>query len=221
MSRTNNGTRTTVWTDTINSNEFVRGLIIESNNQISFIQSSNYQWFIHFTKIEDTTIFRWKIPIDGHFVNQYLTKNKIGESEILEHRYSHNKALIRKMDIGTASANEIQAMKWKQEQRDSSKMVTTPIQPLLLEEKLEQADTWTYLSPFPVKIKSPNDNRSNTIAFQSASVKITSTKATATLEQGGLCLSNEEPMAFRAPSVVNPNSWYNHPLTPEIRFYLK
>jgi hypothetical protein len=221
LSRTNNGSRTTVWADTINSNEFVRGLIIESNNQISFIQSSNYQWFIHFTKIEDTTIFRWKIPVDGHFVNQYLTKNKIGESEILEHRYSHNKALIRKMDIGTASANEIQAMKWKQEQQDSSKMVTSPLQPLLLEEKLERADTWTYLSPFPVNIKSPNDNRSNAIAFQSASVKIASNKATSTLEQGGLCLSNEEPLAFPAPSIVNPNSWYNHPLTPEIRFYLK
>jgi len=210
-----------IWTDTLFIGDVIKDLIIESNNLISYLQSTENQWYVNFSKITDSLILRWKIPLSGGYASQYQLKNDRTENGILEVSFKDNHAHFRRLESGDLSSVEIREMMRKSPTQDDitqtangSTIQTLTIAPMI-------ADTWVYLSPFPRKDLGKLRSSSQANLYKPGSFVRCRTKSAMILERGGLFLSNEEPLAFPMPAFLNPNQFYNHPLTPELRFYLR
>ena len=210
----------TLWSDTVSSQDDVDGLIIESKDIISHIQSFDNKWFINFSKINDSSLIRWKIPLFGGFANQQLDRQQTGEVNIVELGFSNNKNAIRWIDITSFTATDIIEMKRKYETtvRDSTDIHSDLAIDTL--EKTMRVDTWTYVSPYPKKDLSRQRSPEGNAIYTKGMFSVRRAKSSIGLEKGGIALSNEEPGDFPNVSSIDPNSLYNHPLTPELRFYL-
>jgi hypothetical protein len=209
-----------IWIDTIPRGEVVRDLIIESKDVVSHIQSKDNQWFINFTKLNDSTIIRCKIPVIGGFARQFIDDLPGEASKVIESSFHNNHASLRWLDIGTLSPTEITEMirMYPRVENQISEVVSTNSQDSLIQSSV--SNPWTFISPYPVV---PNRKSSKTLTlhqYERGKVRYTQGQNAFMFERGGLFLGNEEAQAFPNLASIEPNSLYNHPLTPEIRFYL-
>ncbi|MBM3937275.1 MAG: hypothetical protein FJ333_01290 [Sphingomonadales bacterium] len=210
-----------IWTDTLFIGDVIKDLIIESDNLISYIQSTQNQWYVNFSKITDSLVIRWKIPLAGGYARQYQLKNDRTENGILEVSFKDNHAQFRRLESGDLSSLEIREMMRKSPTQDDTTKATNGSTTQALTIAPTIADTWVYLSPFPRKDLGKLRSSSQANLYRPGSFVRCRAKSAMILERGGLFLSNEDPLAFPMPAFLNPNKFYNHPLTPELRFYLR
>jgi hypothetical protein len=209
-----------IWTDTMGKNEIARDLIIESDDVISYIQSKDNQWYINFTKLSDTTIIRWEIPILGGFARQFTeTQDKVA-LKVVESSFYKNQALLRWMDLGTLTPVEISEMlRLYPKAIEFIDQNNTNIKKDSLVHSTF-GNPWTYLSPFPAVPNRKSMKTASNYGYNREKLRFPGSHTAFSLDKGGLYLSNEEPQNFANVATIDPNSLYNHPLTPEIRFYL-
>ncbi len=212
--------RSVLWRDTLPHREISKDLIIESNDVISYIQSKDNQWFINFTKLNDSTITRWSIPVLGGFAQQFKDSIPQTGTGILQVSFLHDENLLRWMESGNISAVEIKEMMRKFEKPIDSARIFLDNMPADSLDVQTPRDTWTYLSPFPYKNLNYQRKSIALPIYNRGKFTVTQAKSAMMLDRGGLFLGNEEPEAFPNSATIDPNSLYNHPLTPELRFYL-
>ena len=214
------GNKETLWNDTLLEAEEAIGLTVESKDIISHIQSNDNQWFIHFSKITDSLLIRWKIPLYGGFANQLLERTKDRDKKIIELSFSNDQDIFRWIDVSSISANDIIEMKRKYVQTMIVAESNTPSDSNYTSPTPLTVDSWTYVSPFPKKnLTERRFHESHTI-YNAGRYNMRNAKSAIGLDKGGISLSNEDPYDFPNVSNIDPNSLYNHPLTPELRFYL-
>lgn len=209
-----------IWSDTISCNDVAKDLLVESNNLISHIQSVNNQYYINFTQINEHSLLRWKISLDGNFCRQFLSHQQPSQDAILELSFKDNRNQLRILEGGELTASEIKEML-----RKSTIPTDSVSEALLLNKGINSAgsapkDSWTFVSPYEVKDVSKLRQNGLFPHYESGTFKSSRAVSTMQLDRGGLFLSNEESTNFPMLADVNPNKFYNHPLTPELRFYL-
>jgi hypothetical protein len=86
---------------------------------------------------------------------------------------------------------------------------------------LNETIAWEYVSNYPKKDLTRKKNNPNYFSYTKDGYRKVYKFSPYNLTMGGFYLSNEDPLHF--PYLVNvlPNQIYNHPLSPELRFYLK
>jgi hypothetical protein len=205
-----------IWCDTILNQTTIRGFIVETEDLVSFIQSYENQWFVKFTKLSDSLLTRWQIPLNIRFANQFYSQSSQGD-RICELGYSQTKSNLNWIEVGSISPTEIKEMIRKFDPLISSDTARTSI---TQDSLAATVISWTYISPYPKKNLASYAAANRVSSFSSGAFKRVAMENYLTLDQGGLTFSNEESLNFPYLAEIDPNGLYNHPLTPELRFYL-
>lgn len=218
-----NGKESIIYRDTCALTDRFKGFIIESNHRLSYLQSKNNQWYLHFIALSDSAKnYHWKTEIVGDFAQQCrFVENTTAQTNIIELSFANNQSCFRIIDVSKITNTElkelIQGNGLVNDKNDVMAADSVHVSNSLLVDTI----AWEYVSNYPKKdftLKKHNPNYLNYI--KNSYLKVAKFSPY-NLMKGGLFLSNEDPLQF--PYLVNllPNQIYNHPLTPELRFYLK
>lgn len=202
-------------TDTFDEKPLIRGLVVEGQGQLSYVQSDNEVWRLRFYHFKDNSDFRWQSEVK----NSFYFQSKSSETEnIVESSFASSKTSIRLLDPAKETNRELELLaKHKSIIHQSRKDPSVKIMPDS-SDRVPLKSSWEYLVGFPKRTWSSFPNRESLNRY-SGKFDIQAARNTYYLRQGGLYFSNAEySMPFL--NEIKQHFLYNQPLTPEMRFYL-
>ena len=217
-----NGHESIIYTDTAALTDQFKGFVVESNRRLSYLQSKKNQWYLHFIELGDSSNYHWKSEIEGDFVQQCAFVDHISlQTKIIELSYANKQSYFRIIEVSKITNSDLKELIQGNNidngnihemdtdlKKDSSSILNENI-------------AWEYISNYPKKNLIRKKNNPNYLNYMTDGYSKVSKFSPYNLTMGGLYLSNEDPLQFPYLANVLPNQIYNHPLSPELRFYLK
>lgn len=211
-------------TDTFVENTRIRGLVIEASNRLSYLQSNNNRWYVYFLQLGDSIDFQWRMPLMGGF-GQQIGLGKNGKiDKILELHFVKNKSIFRILDVGKITSSELKLLV------KENPINELTIKNINIDSKLNISETdkdsasssWEYLSIYPKRDTSLKKHyfHKKSQGYQTNGYYGIKKRNNYVIQRGGLYFSNEDPSVFPYLVGIMPDEIYNHPLTPELRFYV-
>ncbi|MEY4543757.1 MAG: hypothetical protein RL411_1834 [Bacteroidota bacterium] len=209
-----NGTKT-LRVDTLTEKPIVRGLVIEGQGQLSYVQSEGEVWRLRFYHFKDNSDYRWQSEVKNSF---YTQSSAGGLENIIESSFGSSLSSVRLLDPAKETVRELELLA-KNDSIDNRKKKEIPnkISIQLLEVDSLQS-SWEYLVAFPKRTWTSSLNNDKTLHY---SGKYDSSKGRNSfyLSQGGLYFGNADyPLPYL--NEIKQYFLYNQPFTPEMRFYL-
>ena len=209
-----NGTKT-LRVDTLTEKPIVRGLVIEGQGQLSYVQSEGEVWRLRFYHFKDNSDYRWQSEVKNSF---YTQSSAGGLENIIESSFGSSLSSVRLLDPAKETVRELELLA-KNDSIDNRKKKEIPnkISTQLLEVDSLQS-SWEYLVAFPKRTWTSSLNNEKTLHY---SGKYDSSKGRNSfyLSQGGLYFGNAD-YALPYLNEIKQYLLYNQPFTPEMRFYL-
>jgi len=193
----------------------VRGLVIEGQGQLSYVQSEGEVWRLRFYHFKDNSDYRWQSEVKNSF---YTQSSAGGLENIIESSFGSSLSSVRLLDPAKETVRELELLA-KNDSIDNRKKKEIPnkISTQLLEVDSLQS-SWEYLVAFPKRTWTSSLNNDKTLHY---SGKYDSSKGRNSfyLSQGGLYFGNADyPLPYL--NEIKQYFLYNQPFTPEMRFYL-
>lgn len=205
----------TLRVDTLTEKPIVRGLVIEGQGQLSYVQSEGEVWRLRFYHFKDNSDYRWQSEVKNSF---YTQSSAGGLENIIESSFGSSLSSVRLLDPAKETVRELELLA-KNDSIDNRKKKEIPnkISTQLLEVDSLQS-SWEYLVAFPKRTWTSSLNNDKTLHY---SGKYDSSKGRNSfyLSQGGLYFGNAD-YALPYLNEIKQYLLYNQPFTPEIRFYL-
>ena len=216
------GQESIIYTDTVVLTDQFKGFVVESNRRLSYLLSKKNQWYLHFIELGDSSNYHWKSEIEGDFVQQCAFVDHTSlQTKIIELSYANNQSYFRIIEVSKITNSDLKELIQGNNidngnihemdtdlKKDSSSILNENI-------------AWEYISNYPKKNLIRKKNNPNYLNYMTDGYSKVSKFSPYNLTMGGLYLSNEDPLQFPYLANVLPNQIYNHPLSPELRFYLK
>jgi hypothetical protein len=205
----------TLRVDTLTEKPIVRGLVIEGQGQLSYVQSEGEVWRLRFYHFKDNSDYRWQSEVKNSF---YTQSSAGGLENIIESSFGSSLSSVRLLDPAKETVRELELLA-KNDSIDNRKKKEIPnkISTQLLEVDSLQS-SWEYLVAFPKRTWTSSLNNDKTLHY---SGKYDSSKGRNSfyLSQGGLYFGNAD---YLLPYLNEIKQYllYNQPFTPEMRFYL-
>jgi len=205
----------TLRVDTLTEKPIVRGLVIEGQGQLSYVQSEGEVWRLRFYHFKDNSDYRWQSEVKNSF---YTQSSAGGLENIIESSFGSSLSSVRLLDTAKETVRELELLA-KNDSIDNRKKKEIPnkISTQLLEVDSLQS-SWEYLVAFPKRTWTSSLNNDKTLHY---SGKYDSSKGRNSfyLSQGGLYFGNADyPLPYL--NEIKQYFLYNQPFTPEMRFYL-
>lgn len=205
----------TLRVDTLTEKPIVRGLVIEGQGQLSYVQSEGEVWRLRFYHFKDNSDYRWQSEVKNSF---YTQSSAGGLENIIESSFGSSLSSVRLLDPAKETVRELELLA-KNDSIDNRKKKEIPnkISTQLLEVDSLQS-SWEYLVAFPKRTWTSSLNNDKTLHY---SGKYDSSKGRNSfyLSQGGLYFGNADyPLPYL--NEIKQYLLYNQPFTPEMRFYL-
>ena len=216
-----NGHESIIYTDTAALTDQFKGFVIESNRRLSYLQSKNNHWYLHFIELGDSSNYHWKSEIEGDFVQQCAFVDHTSlQTKIIELSYANNQSYFRIIEVSKITNSDLKEL------IQGNEIGNDNIQEIVNDSNqdsssiLNETIAWEYVSNYPKKDLNRKKNNPNYFSYTKDGYLKVSKFSPYNLTMGGIFLSNEDPLQF--PYLVNvlPNQIYNHPLSPELRFHL-
>lgn len=205
----------TLRVDTLTEKPIVRGLVIEGQGQLSYVQSEGEVWRLRFYHFKDNSDYRWQSEVKNSF---YTQSSAGGLENIIESSFGSSLSSVRLLDPAKETVRELELLA-KNDSIDNRKKKEIPnkISTQLLEVDSLQS-SWEYLVAFPKRTWTSSLNNEKTLHY---SGKYDSSKGRNSfyLSQGGLYFGNAD-YALPYLNEIKQYLLYNQPFTPEMRFYL-
>lgn len=208
-------TTKTLRVDTLTEKPIVRGLVVEGQGQLSYVQSEGEVWRLRVYHFKDNSDYRWQSEVKNSF---YTQSSLGGLDNIIESSFGGSLSSVRLLDPAKETVRELELMA-KNDSIDNQKKKEVPNK---ISSNLEEVDSlhssWEYLVAFPKRTWTSSINNEKTKYY---SGKYDSSKARNSffLSQGGLYFGNADyPLPYL--NEIKQYLLYNQPITPEMRFYL-
>ncbi len=205
----------TLRVDTLTEKPIVRGLVIEGQGQLSYVQSEGEVWRLRFYHFKDNSDYRWQSEVKNSFYMQYSVD---GLDNIIESSFGSSRSLVRLLDPAKETVRELELLA-KNDSIENRKKKDVPNKiSINLVEVDSLHSTWEYLVAFPKRTWTSTLNNEKTPHY---SGKYDSSKGRNSyyLNQGGLYFGNADfPLPYL--NEIKQYLLYNQPFTPEMRFYL-
>ncbi len=216
------GIESIIYVDTCALIDQFGGFIVESNHRLSYLLSKNNRWYLHFLELGDSSNYHWETQIDGDFVQQcQFVDTKSTQTKIIELSYANNQSCIRIIEVSKITNSElkelIQGNNAKIETDNTIETAPNNDSGSIAVENIK----WEYVSKYPKKDLTRKRATHNSLNYTKGGYARISKFSPYNLTMGGIFLSNEDPIQFPYLTNISPNQTYNHPLSPELRFYLK
>jgi hypothetical protein len=205
----------TLRVDTLTEKPIVRGLVIEGQGQLSYVQSEGEVWRLRFYHFKDNSDYRWQSEVKNSFYTQSAAG---GLENIIESSFGSSRSLVRLLDPAKETVRELELLA-KNDSIENRKKKDVPNKiSINLVEVDSLHSTWEYLVAFPKRTWTSTLNNEKTPHY---SGKYDSSKGRNSyyLNQGGLYFGNADfPLPYL--NEIKQYLLYNQPFTPEMRFYL-
>jgi hypothetical protein len=200
--------------DTFEQKPIIRGLVIEGQGQLSYVQSDNEVWRLRFYHFKDNLDFRWQSEVK----NSFYFQSKSSEIEkIIESSFASSQTMVRLLDPAKETIRELELLTKANINNQNSKETLEKITNKTID-SISCKTSWEYLVGFPKRTWSSSISKELHNRY-SGKFDIQVARNSYYLKQGGLYFSNVE---FSLPYLneIKQHFLYNQPLTPEMRFYL-
>ena len=205
----------TLRVDTLTEKPIVRGLVIEGQGQLSYVQNEGEVWRLRFYHFKDNSDYRWKSEVKNSF---YMQSSVDGLDNIIESSFGSSLSLVRLLDPAKETVRELELLA-KNDSIENRKKKDVPNRiSMNLVEVDSLHSTWEYLVAFPKRTWTSTLNNEKTPHY---SGKYDSSRGRNSyyLNQGGLYFGNADfPLPYL--NEIKQYLLYNQPFTPEMRFYL-
>lgn len=205
----------TLRVDTLTEKPIVRGLVVEGQGQLSYVQSEGEVWRLRFYHFKDNSDYRWQSEVK----NSFYTQSSLGGLEnIIESSFGGSLSSVRLLDPAKETVRELELLA-KNDSIDNQKKKEVPNK---ISSNLEEVDSlhssWEYLVAFPKRIWTSSINSEKT-KYYSGKYDSSKGRNSFYLSQGGLYFGNADyPLPYL--NEIKQYLLYNQPITPEMRFYL-
>ena len=202
--------------DTVWERPIIRGLIIEGEGQLSYVQNEGEVWRLRFYHFKDNSDYRWQSEVKNSFYNQ----SKVADPfSIIESSFATAKSSIRFLDPAVVTVRELESLT-KSDGITPKNMLESPKKVLGNSEiKDSVVETWEYLVPFPKRNWKLLLDQEKTAHFKGIFDSSKYLNAYY-LSRGGLYFSNLDYSPMGYLNEIKPQFLYNQPFTPEMRFYV-
>lgn len=205
----------TLRADTLTEKPIVRGLVIEGQGQLSYVQSEGEVWRLRFYHFKDNSDYRWQSEVKNSFYTQASVN---GLNNIIESSFAGSLTSVRLLDPAKETIRELELLA-KNDSISNQKKKKLPYKiPSNSVEVDSLQSSWEYWVAFPKRTWLTLLNNEKMLHY---SGKYDSSKARNSyyLSQGGLYFGNGDyPLPYL--NEIKPHLIYNQPFTPEMRFYL-
>ena len=205
----------TLRVDTLTEKPIVRGLVIEGQGQLSYVQSEGEVWRLRFYHFKDNSDYRWQSEVK----NSFYTQSSLGGLEnIIESSFGGSLSSVRLLDPAKETVRELELLA----KNDSINNLKKKEVPNKISSNLEEVDSlhssWEYLVAFPKRTWTSSINSEKT-KYYSGKYDSSKGRNSFYLSQGGLYFGNADyPLPYL--NEIKQYLLYNQPITPEMRFYL-
>ena len=205
----------TLRVDTLTEKPIVRGLVIEGQGQLSYVQSEGEVWRLRFYHFKDNSDYRWQSEVK----NSFYTQSSLGGLEnIIESSFGGSLSSVRLLDPAKETVRELELLA-KNDSINNQKKKEVPNK---ISSNLEEVDSlhssWEYLVAFPKRTWTSSINSEKT-KYYSGKYDSSKGRNSFYLSQGGLYFGNADyPLPYL--NEIKQYLLYNQPITPEMRFYL-
>ena len=205
----------TLRVDTLTEKPIVRGLVIEGQGQLSYVQSEGEVWRLRFYHFKDNSDYRWQSEVK----NSFYTQSSVGGLEnIIESSFGGSLSSVRLLDPAKETVRELELLA-KNDSINNQKKKEVPNK---ISSNLEEVDSlhssWEYLVAFPKRTWTSSINSEKT-KYYSGKYDSSKGRNSFYLSQGGLYFGNADyPLPYL--NEIKQYLLYNQPITPEMRFYL-
>ena len=205
----------TLRVDTLTEKPIVRGLVIEGQGQLSYVQSAGEVWRLRFYHFKDNSDYRWQSEVK----NSFYTQSSLGGLEnIIESSFGGSLSSVRLLDPAKETVRELELLA-KNDSINNQKKKEVPNK---ISSNLEEVDSlhssWEYLVAFPKRTWTSSINSEKT-KYYSGKYDSSKGRNSFYLSQGGLYFGNADyPLPYL--NEIKQYLLYNQPITPEMRFYL-
>ena len=205
----------TLRVDTLTEKPIVRGLVVEGQGQLSYVQSEGEVWRLRFYHFKDNSDYRWQSEVK----NSFYTQSSLGGLEnIIESSFGGSLSSVRLLDPAKETVRELELLA-KNDSINNQKKKEVPNK---ISSNLEEVDSlhssWEYLVAFPKRTWTSSINSEKT-KYYSGKYDSSKGRNSFYLSQGGLYFGNADyPLPYL--NEIKQYLLYNQPITPEMRFYL-
>ena len=205
----------TLRVDTLTEKPIVRGVVIEGQGQLSYVQSEGEVWRLRFYHFKDNSDYRWQSEVK----NSFYTQSSLGGLEnIIESSFGGSLSSVRLLDPAKETVRELELLA-KNDSINNQKKKEVPNK---ISSNLEEVDSlhssWEYLVAFPKRTWTSSINSEKT-KYYSGKYDSSKGRNSFYLSQGGLYFGNADyPLPYL--NEIKQYLLYNQPITPEMRFYL-
>ena len=205
----------TLRVDTLTEKPIVRGLVIEGQGQLSYVQSAGEVWRLRFYHFKDNSDYRWQSEVK----NSFYTQSSVGGLEnIIESSFGGSLSSVRLLDPAKETVRELELLA-KNDSINNQKKKEVPNK---ISSNMEEVDSlhssWEYLVAFPKRTWTSSINSEKT-KYYSGKYDSSKGRNSFYLSQGGLYFGNADyPLPYL--NEIKQYLLYNQPITPEMRFYL-
>ena len=205
----------TLRVDTWTEKPIVRGLVVEGQGQLSYVQSEGEVWRLRFYHFKDNSDYRWQSEVK----NSFYTQSSVGGLEnIIESSFGGSLSSVRLLDPAKETVRELELLA-KNDSINNQKKKEVPNK---ISSNLEEVDSlhssWEYLVAFPKRTWTSSINSEKT-KYYSGKYDSSKGRNSFYLSQGGLYFGNADyPLPYL--NEIKQYLLYNQPITPEMRFYL-
>lgn len=205
----------TLRVDTLTEKPIVRGLVIEGQGQLSYVQNEGEVWRLRFYHFKDNSDYRWQSEVKNSFYMQYSVD---GLDNIIESSFGSSRSLVRLLDPAKETVRELELLA-KNDSIENRKKKDVPNKiSINLVEVDSLHSTWEYLVAFPKRTWTSTLNNEKTPHY-SGKYDSSNGRNSYYLNQGGLYFGNYDfPLPYL--NEIKQYLLYNQPFTPEMRFYL-
>ena len=205
----------TLRVDTLTEKPIVRGLVIEGQGQLSYVQSEGEVWRLRFYHFKDNSDYRWQSEVKNSF---YMQSSLGGLENIIESSFGGSLSSVRLLDPAKETVRELELLA-KNDSINNQKKKEVPNK---ISSNLEEVDSlhssWEYLVAFPKRTWTSSINSEKT-KYYSGKYDSSKGRNSFYLSQGGLYFGNADyPLPYL--NEIKQYLLYNQPITPEMRFYL-
>jgi hypothetical protein len=205
----------TLRVDTLTEKPIVRGLVVEGQGQLSYVQSEGEVWRLRFYHFKDNSDYRWQSEVK----NSFYTQSSLGGLEnIIESSFGGSLSSVRLLDPAKETVRELELLA-KNDSINNQKKKEVPNK---ISSNLEEVDSlhssWEYLVAFPKRTWTSSINSEKT-KYYSGKYDSSKGRNSFYLSQGGMYFGNADyPLPYL--NEIKQYLLYNQPITPEMRFYL-
>ena len=205
----------TLRVDTLTEKPIVRGLVVEGQGQLSYVQSEGEVWRLRFYHFKDNSDYRWQSEVKNSF---YMQSSLGGLENIIESSFGGSLSSVRLLDPAKETVRELELLA-KNDSINNQKKKEVPNK---ISSNLEEVDSlhssWEYLVAFPKRTWTSSINSEKT-KYYSGKYDSSKGRNSFYLSQGGLYFGNADyPLPYL--NEIKQYLLYNQPITPEMRFYL-